>query len=58
MDGFQLLDAVVAEANWESLSPLADAIPASGAFGTGAGGDLDEHVPLQRRLLDLLGRRS
>jgi uncharacterized protein (TIGR03086 family) len=53
----ETLDLAVVDAVWESLSPLAEALPASGAFGSGASGTVGEEAPKLLRLLDLSGRR-
>jgi uncharacterized protein (TIGR03086 family) len=53
----ETLDPVVVDAVLESLLPLAEALPASGAFGTGRSGALTDQAPKQLRLLDLCGRR-
>jgi uncharacterized protein (TIGR03086 family) len=53
----ETLDPEVVDAVWKSLSPLAEALPASGAFGAGSSGGLTEQAPRQLRLLDLSGRR-
>lgn len=42
---------------WDRLSPLAPFIGRLGAFGSGPSGQVDEHAPVQQRLLDLTGRR-
>jgi uncharacterized protein (TIGR03086 family) len=52
------LDAELVEFVWQSLEPLADLLPASGAFGAGRSGTLDVGASLQDRLLDLSGRRG
>ena len=52
----ETLDPELVEFVWESLLPLAEALPASGAFGEGRS-DLYERAPRQLRLLDLCGRR-
>ncbi len=51
------LDPVVVEFVWQSLQPLAEILPTTGAFGDGRSGALAEDAPLQQRLLDLSGRR-
>lgn len=53
----ETLDPRVVNIVWESLEPLAAALPASGAFGLGASGTVTDDAPLQLRLLDLTGRR-
>ena len=53
----ETLDPAVVDAVWESLLPLAEALPASGAFGSGASGTLGNSATRQERLLDLCGRR-
>jgi uncharacterized protein (TIGR03086 family) len=42
---------------YETMAPAAPLLAASGRFGDGASGDLDDAAPLQDRLLDLAGRR-
>lgn len=42
---------------WESLQPMVPFIGTIGVFGTGPSGDVADDAPLQRRLLDLSGRR-
>jgi uncharacterized protein (TIGR03086 family) len=42
---------------WEGFQPLALFIGDLGVFGTGPSGRVGEDAPLQRRLLDLTGRR-
>lgn len=51
------LDAELVDFVWQSLEPLAELLPASGAFGSGRSETLPADVPLQDRLLDLSGRR-
>lgn len=51
------LDGGVVEFVWLSLSPLGELLSTTGAFGAGGSGALDDNAPLQRRLLDLSGRR-
>ena len=51
------LDAELVEFVWQSLEPLAELLPASGAFGAGRSEMLAVGAPLQDRLLDLSGRR-
>jgi uncharacterized protein (TIGR03086 family) len=53
----ETLDPEVVDAVWESLAPLASALPASGAFGAGASSALGEPASRQLHLLDLSGRR-
>jgi uncharacterized protein (TIGR03086 family) len=55
--GDETLDPDLVAFVWESLEPLAGALPASGAFGAGASGVLTDDAPIQVRLLDLSGRR-
>lgn len=52
------LDAELVEFVWQSLEPLADLLPASGAFGQGRSETLPVDASLQDRLLDLSGRRA
>lgn len=42
---------------WEDMLPLKDDIATKGIFGAGPSGEVPEDAPLQRRLLDLVGRR-
>ena len=56
--GDEALDPKVVEFVWQSLEPLADLMPGTGAFGDGSSGTLDDRAPLQLRLLDLSGRRA
>jgi uncharacterized protein (TIGR03086 family) len=53
----ETLDPELVDFVWDSLLPLAEALPASGAFGAGISGTLADHAPRQVRLLDLCGRR-
>jgi uncharacterized protein (TIGR03086 family) len=53
----EALDPEVVDSVWESLAPLADALPGSGAFSSGASGTVGEDAPKLVRLLDLSGRR-
>jgi uncharacterized protein (TIGR03086 family) len=53
----ETLDPALVEVVLASLLPLEAALPASGAFGAGASGDLGEDASRQLRLLDLTGRR-
>lgn len=53
----ETLDPELVDFVLESLLPLAEAVPASGAFGAGASGTVDDAAPRQDRLLDLCGRR-
>jgi uncharacterized protein (TIGR03086 family) len=53
----ETLDSELVEAVWATMAPLADVLPGTGVFGTGASGEVDESSPLQLRLLDLTGRR-
>jgi len=53
----ETLDPELVDYVWESLLPLAGALPASGAFGAGVSGALGDDAPRQVRLLDLSGRR-
>ena len=57
LGGDETLDADLVATLWAQVEPAAAALGASGMFGTGASGDLDESAPVQRRLLDALGRR-
>ncbi len=47
----------VVEAVWESIAPMVPMMAASGVFGDGPSGTLDDDAPLQLRLLDAMGRR-
>jgi uncharacterized protein (TIGR03086 family) len=52
----QLAPELVTEV-WAGMSPMAGVIGKSGFFGSGPSGEVGEDAPLQRRLLDLSGRR-
>jgi len=52
----QLAPGLVAEV-WAGMSPMAGFIGKSGFFGSGPSGEVGESAPLQKRLLDLSGRR-
>ena len=51
------LNPVIVSSLWETLSPTATHLVATGVFGEGASGTVAEDAPLQLRLLDMLGRR-
>jgi uncharacterized protein (TIGR03086 family) len=51
------LDPELVQLLWERMEPVAPFVTASGAFGTGASGEVGEDAPTQARLLDLSGRR-
>ena len=53
----ETLDTALVQAVWTQLSPMAPFIAQTGVFGIGPSGDVGEDAPLQRRLLDLSGRR-
>mgnify|MGYP001162074968 CR=1 FL=1 len=53
----ETLDADVVAATWAALEPMADVMPATGVFGEGPSGTVGADAPVQRRLLDLAGRR-
>ena len=53
----ETLDGELVAAVWPMVEPIAPMLGASGMFGTGISGDLDDTAPLQHRLLDALGRR-
>ncbi len=55
--GDETLDSDLVEAVWEQLSPMAPFIAQTGVFGVGPSGEVGPDAPLQRRLLDLSGRR-
>jgi len=42
---------------WDDVQPRRDMMVASGMFGDGPSGSVGEDAPLQRRYLDLMGRR-
>ena len=56
-DGDEVLSADLVTWVWESLQPVASIIGQFGVFGSGPSGTVPDDVPLQRRLLDLTGRR-
>jgi uncharacterized protein (TIGR03086 family) len=58
IDADDRLDPELVEFVWQSLEPLADLLPASGAFGAGRSEAVSVDLPLQDRLLDLSGRRT
>jgi uncharacterized protein (TIGR03086 family) len=51
------LDPELVQLLWERMQPIGPFIAESGAFGTGASGEVAEDAPTQARLLDLSGRR-
>lgn len=51
------LDPEVVQVVWAALSPMAETIGTSGAFGAGPSGSIGADAPLEIRLLDLTGRR-
>ncbi|HLK46149.1 MAG TPA: maleylpyruvate isomerase N-terminal domain-containing protein, partial [Acidimicrobiales bacterium] len=51
------LHPTLVEAVWTDLQPVAPVIATIGVFGEGPSGDVAEDAELQRRLLDLTGRR-
>ncbi|MDO8731170.1 MAG: TIGR03086 family metal-binding protein [Actinomycetota bacterium] len=51
------LNPLIVSSLWETLSPTATHLVATGVFGEGASGAVSEDAPLQLRLLDMLGRR-
>ena len=51
------LNPVIVSSLWETLSPTATHLVATGVFGEGASGTVAEDAPLQLRLLDMLGHR-
>jgi len=53
----EALDAGLVRFVWDGLQPMAPFIGQIGVFGTGPSGDVADDAPLQRRLLDLTGRR-
>lgn len=53
----ETLDSDLVATLWAQVEPVAPMLSQSGMFGSGASGDLNEHAPLQHRLLDALGRR-
>jgi len=53
----ETLDADLVEWAWDWLQPMARHIGAIGMFGEGPSGTLTEADPLDRRLVDLTGRR-
>lgn len=56
-DGDLEINPMLATSLWETLSPTAAHLVATGVFGEGASGDVPEDAPVQVRLLDMLGRR-
>lgn len=55
--GDEVLDPVLVEHVWETLSPIGAIIGSIGVFGDGPSGTLDDSALLQARMLDLAGRR-
>jgi len=55
--GDEVLPADLVAWVWQSLQPVASIIGQFGVFGSGPSGTVAEDAPLQRRLLDLTGRR-
>ena len=53
----EVLDPVLVKAVWTQLEPLSPVIATIGLFGEGPSGTLGPDDDLQRRLLDLVGRR-
>lgn len=51
------LNPMIVSSLWETLSPTASHLVATGVFGEGASGAVAEDAPVQARLLDMLGRR-
>jgi len=51
------LDDALVEHVWENIGPAAPLLAASGRFGDGASGELNDAAPVQTRLLDATGRR-
>jgi uncharacterized protein (TIGR03086 family) len=51
------LDAEVVQWLWDEVQPQKEMLAATGMFGEGASGTLDETALLQDRYLDLMGRR-
>jgi len=51
------LNPMIVSSLWDTLSPTAAHLVATGVFGEGASGAVAEDAPLQDRLLDMLGRR-
>lgn len=52
------LDPELVQLVWDSLSPQAAELAASGRFGSGSTGRLPADAPLQARLLDITGRND
>jgi uncharacterized protein (TIGR03086 family) len=55
--GDERLDPVLVSTVWEQLQPMAAIIHTVGVFGAGPSGEVPDDADLQRRLLDLTGRR-
>ena len=55
--GDEVLNPATVEFVWDSLEPLAEVLPTTGAFGEGRSGTGSDAASLQERLLDLSGRR-
>jgi uncharacterized protein (TIGR03086 family) len=53
----ETLDPALVAALWAQLQPMAPFIASIGVFGEGPSGTVPEDADLQRRLLDLTGRR-
>lgn len=51
------LNPMIVSSLWDTLSPTATHLVATGVFGDGASGSVADDAPLQLRLLDMLGRR-
>jgi uncharacterized protein (TIGR03086 family) len=51
------LPEVLVASVWEALQPMVPIIDKTGVYGSGPSGTVDGDAPLQRRLLDLSGRR-
>ena len=53
----ETLDADLVHEVWDGISPMIPMMAASGVFGAGPSGDVDDDAPAQSRLLDAMGRR-
>ena len=51
------IDADLVRFLWDDVQPKREMLTATGMFGEGASGTLNDHAPLQLQYLDLVGRR-
>jgi uncharacterized protein (TIGR03086 family) len=51
------IDPRLVQAVWANIEPILPILPSTGVFGEGPSGTVPDDAPLQRRMLDALGRR-